>query len=131
MATLPELRDIGIEFAALTDAGLAHLARERKLERLNLYGTGITDAGLAQLGSLPKLKDLNVAGTQVTIAGINRCLQNCPLEVLWLSPDQLKSRADGRELMRQRPELNVQETELSVSGGYFRGPVDFGKPGEE
>ena len=128
---LPELRDLGIEFSALTDAGLAHLARARQLERLDLYGTKITDAGLARLAALPKLKDLNVGGTQVTIAGLNRCLQSCPLETLWLSPDQLKARADGRELLRHWPELNVQEMEQSRSGGYFRGPIDFGEPGEE
>ncbi len=104
---LPELREIEARSSAVTDAGLAQLARASKLERLDLFCTLTTDAGLAQLNSLPKLRDLNVADTLVTIAGVNRGLKNCPLEKLHLSLDQLKAQADYRELLRQRPELNV------------------------
>jgi hypothetical protein len=46
--------------ARVTDAGLKHLAKMPRLERLNLSGCDITDEGLSVLGSLPALRDFSL-----------------------------------------------------------------------
>lgn len=53
----------------VTDAGLRHLARLPRLERLDLSGTSITDHGLETLRELRALKTVSLAGTRVTDAG--------------------------------------------------------------
>lgn len=114
----------------VTDVALIHLARASKLERLDLYRTQITDAGLPELDPLSRLKCLNLGDTKVNIAGLNRCLQNSPLEVLYLSPDQLNDEANFRELMQQRPGLDVRELRLSGATRRFRGLIEFRKSSE-
>ncbi len=55
---------------ALTDAGLAHLATLPNLRHLGLGGTAITGAGLGVLAGLTQLETLNLGGTRVTDAGL-------------------------------------------------------------
>ena len=49
---------------ALTDRGIAMLARVPELARLDLYGTGITDKGLMSLLGSPKLSYISLHGCQ-------------------------------------------------------------------
>lgn len=51
---------------AVTDAGLAVLARFGALERLSLSGTRVSDAGVGAIGGLSRLESLNLVGTGVT-----------------------------------------------------------------
>lgn len=44
----------------VTDAGLRHLARLQRLERLDLSGCGITDQGLRVLRHLPQLREFHM-----------------------------------------------------------------------
>jgi hypothetical protein len=55
---------------ALTDAGIAQLARLPKLEHLDLGSTSITDRGLAVLRALPRLRSLSVAWTRISDAAV-------------------------------------------------------------
>jgi len=55
---------------SVTDAGLAGLARMRRLERLHLDGLKVTDDGLARLSPLRQLEYLNLRGTLVTDKGM-------------------------------------------------------------
>lgn len=53
----------------LDDAGLAHVARVKTIENLNLQETEVSDAGLAALASLPNLRYLRLKGnSQLTNA---------------------------------------------------------------
>jgi hypothetical protein len=62
---------------ALTDAGIAHLARMPQLLHLDVSGTQVTDAGLEVLRSLPALELINLSGTRITDAGAAE-LAHCP-----------------------------------------------------
>lgn len=55
---------------AVTDVGLARLAKAADLEYLQLGGCRITDAGLAAVAQLPKLQTLTFPRTEVTDAGL-------------------------------------------------------------
>jgi Leucine Rich repeat len=63
---------------AVTDDGLRHLGRMRRLRHLDLGGCRISDDGLAALRDLPELRSINLAWTGVTDAGIAH-LSRCPL----------------------------------------------------
>ncbi|MGC3966049.1 MAG: hypothetical protein QM775_01360 [Pirellulales bacterium] len=81
------LTNIHLNFAAIDDAGLAHLKGLGKLLSLSLAGTGVTDGGLAQLAGLPRLTYVNVKGTRVTAAGVaalQKALPNCKVD--WDDP---------------------------------------------
>lgn len=58
---LGKLKELNIVRAEqLTDAGMAHLAGLKSLEKLSLDGAKITDAGLTNLNDLRRLKDLYI-----------------------------------------------------------------------
>ena len=53
-----------------SDADLVHVARLRRLERLNLNGRAFTDAGLVHLSSLEGLNELDLSRTAGSDAGL-------------------------------------------------------------
>ncbi len=71
---------------ALTDDGIAHLARLPRLRVLDLSQTGVTDRGLAVLRELTQLERLQLVFTRVTDAGLDN-LRHCDslerLDLLW------------------------------------------------
>jgi hypothetical protein len=73
LATVAKCRNLTrlhLNRTAVSDAGLAALKSLVGLEYLNLVGTGIGDAGLAHLAGLTKLQRLYLMGTKVTDAGV-------------------------------------------------------------
>jgi hypothetical protein len=63
---LPQIREISIHSAAITDEGCRHLAIMRQLEELYMSNVNIHDAGLRHIAGLPKLKWLSVGQTHLT-----------------------------------------------------------------
>lgn len=61
---------LDLQGSALTDAGLATVAKCRNLMRLHLNRTAVSDSGLAALKSLSALEYLNLVGTGVSDAGL-------------------------------------------------------------
>jgi hypothetical protein len=61
---------------ALTDDGIAELARLPHLRSLHLDRTPITDRGLEVCRRLPELETISLNGTRITDAGIS-CLEGC------------------------------------------------------
>ena len=116
--SLPKLREVDLSFLPITDACLAHLGRERDLERLDLYGTNITDAGLKHLARLQRLEHLDVGGTKVTVAGLVRELGTLRLKGLSLSKDQIRNAVGGEELERKMPGINICEVHASAGGSF-------------
>ncbi len=47
----------------ITDAGVAHIAKLKKLDRLGIGGEGLTDAALEQLKGLTSMDTLNIEGS--------------------------------------------------------------------
>jgi hypothetical protein len=70
--------------SAITDAGLATVAKCRNLQRLHLDRTAITDAGLAQLAGCTSLTYLNLVGTSIGDAGLAHLARFKQLERLYL-----------------------------------------------
>ena len=75
---LTSLRELYLDKAKITDAGLAHLKDLKGLQDLRLNGSEITDAGLEHLRGLTNLEILDLHGTKVTAAGIKRLKQQLP-----------------------------------------------------
>lgn len=67
---LPQLRDLGLYKARITDDGLKHLNRLTQLESLNLDETQLTDKGMSHIKGLTKLKNLWLCGTKITDEGL-------------------------------------------------------------
>lgn len=70
LARARRLRFLSIEGTAISDAGLASLARLDRLETVILTDMNIGDPGMAHLGRLRGLKWLDVSGSRLTDAGL-------------------------------------------------------------
>jgi uncharacterized membrane protein len=80
----PNVIDLNLSGAHITDAGLSTVAEMTNLVRLRLDRTAITDAGLLQLQKLKKLEYLNLYGTAVTDAGLKNLAALPALRHLYL-----------------------------------------------
>jgi len=69
---------LDLRLTNITDNGLEHLKRLRKLEVLSLDNTAISDEGLAHLHSRSSLRQLVLSRTQVTSEGVARLQQKLP-----------------------------------------------------
>jgi hypothetical protein len=72
IAALPNLANLRLEGNAVTDAAAKDIAGIKTLTYLNLVNTRITDGGFQQVAGLPKLERLFVWGTAVTPAAVDR-----------------------------------------------------------
>lgn len=82
---LTELSYLDLGGTQVTDAGLAALARFRKLEHLELNGLPqVSDAGLEHLKTLDQLKELHLYGTKVIATGgaeLQKVLSKCQIRL--------------------------------------------------
>jgi hypothetical protein len=66
----------------ISDVGLKHLTRMKKLTHLFLFRTRVTNIGLKHLERLPTLVFLDLRQTKVTAAGVQslrKALPNCEI----------------------------------------------------
>src|SRR5262249_2748167 len=80
---LNQLRGLGADGTALTDAGLVHLKAFPALESLGAGVSGVTDTGLKTLAELQTLKWLNLRGATVSadeIQALHRARLECRIE---------------------------------------------------
>lgn len=65
LATMPleELTELDLSGSAVTDRGLEHLRRARRLEQLNLASTAVTDEGIVALRDCTMLRRLDLSWT--------------------------------------------------------------------
>lgn len=81
---------------ALTDAGVAHLARMVALTDLDLGGCAITDSAMSALAALPNLRRIRLAGTRVTDDGIEKlsaCARLVRVDLSWTNTGDRALRA--------------------------------------
>ena len=69
---LEQLDFLGIYSNAVTDAGLAHIAKVRQLRRSRVFSACVTDEGLAHLTELTNLTDLEIGRGSVTDSGVKK-----------------------------------------------------------
>lgn len=118
-----ELSDLETFFAwdapHLTDAGVEHLAKLRKLRRIHINGSQIGDGALKVFGGLKNLEDLSLQGNQFTDGGIPHLSHLKSLKSLWIGLSQTKlsevmvphlSRLENLE------ELDLQQIPLTDQG---------------
>ncbi len=72
--------------AAITDAGLVHLASLRNLTSLELNASNVTDAGIVHLAGLSKLTYLSLVGTEMTDDGIAELKRKFPACKIYTGP---------------------------------------------
>ena len=72
IAGFTHLRRLRLEENAVTDAGAKDIASLKDLTYLNLTNTKITDAGFDQVAGLPRLEELYVWGTTVSQPAIDK-----------------------------------------------------------
>ncbi len=70
--------------ASVSDAGLKHIGRLRRLQVLDIRDTQATDVGLSYLVDLTRLRVLDLGLTGVTDAGLRRLEPLTRLEFLWV-----------------------------------------------
>ncbi len=86
---LSELRELGLNWTDVTDAGLAHLQGCTHLRRLWLKGTKVTNAGLAHLQGCTRLRRLYLNDTKVTDVGLVHLQAHTQLQKLDLAGTQV------------------------------------------
>lgn len=64
------LKKTAFEPARITPTGIAHLAKLRRLEVLDLYANNVTDDSLADIGRLTQLHELDLSLTGITDNGL-------------------------------------------------------------
>jgi cytochrome b561 len=72
IAGFSHLRRLRLEENAITDAGAKDVATLKDLTYLNLTNTKITDVGFAQVAALPRLEEFYVWGTTVSQGAIDK-----------------------------------------------------------
>ena len=95
----------------ITDAGLIHLSKLTKLNKLGLYRTCITDEGLKHLSGLTNLESLSLNKTKITGAGFAYLNKLAPLRALELDNTALT----GIGLANLKPWSNTFEN-LIIDG---------------
>ena len=107
LAGLKSLDRLFLEDAKIGDAGLACVAGLANLELLSLDGTRITDAGLEQLAGLSRLKTLSLRRTAITDAGLARLARFAALAEVKL--EGTKATPAGIEAFRaMRPGADIR-----------------------
>jgi hypothetical protein len=79
----PNLKSLDLaDNSRLTDAGIAKIAKFRKLARLSLFYCSITDAGLVHLSQLESLEVLNLDSRELTDDGLKALMKLTKLRSL-------------------------------------------------
>ena len=73
VAKLKKLKSLDFASLGINGAGLVHFVDSKALKSLDLSRTGLIDASLKHLGSLHGLEALNLSHTKITDAGFRQC----------------------------------------------------------
>jgi eukaryotic-like serine/threonine-protein kinase len=108
LAGMGNLSMLNIDRWDLSGAGLRHIARLLRLERLNLSSIPrIDDPALAELQGFPSLKFLWIQECPVTDAGLDHIAKCRPLKELTLVRTQVTA-SSAQRLAAARPDLKIQ-----------------------
>jgi hypothetical protein len=109
---LPQIREISIHSAAITDDGCRHLMAMRELKLLDVWNVPIHDAGLRHIAGLPNLMWLFVQQTEVTRESF-RVLTTLPSLTNIVMVDVMP---EGPSLGDLQLPVTLQEVHLSACG---------------
>lgn len=118
ISKLKKLRELDIGSSRITDAGLVHLAELKQLEHLDLNQIDeISDAGLAHLHGLKALKTLELMRANITDAGLDQIADLTRLE--WLGLAETSITDDGLAKLSNLKSLkllDVRNTAVTKQG---------------
>ncbi len=109
LGKLPNLRQLHLEDAAITDAGLLTLQSWPRLETLYIKRCPISDQALSHLARCAQLKKLHLEEVTITSAGLHALGEFPQLQVLQLP----KARLDDHALDRLGSLANLAKLDLS------------------
>jgi hypothetical protein len=117
LAGMKRLRRVTISEAPITDRSLVAISRLPRINQLDLNRTRITDAGLVALDAMPHLLTLDLQWTQVTDAGLVhlaglRELQFLQLDCTEITDDGL----DQLRNLRSLKYLSIAATRVTSEG---------------
>jgi hypothetical protein len=94
-AGFPELNNLALfHNSGFIGAGLASLAKLKKLERVTLAGGSLEDAGMRELAKFPALRELRVFHSKFTDAGVAAFRDHPTLEYIWIGPQWSSRQTD-------------------------------------
>ncbi len=109
----------------ITDAGLKHLAKLGRLERLSIGGTGITDEGMSDIAGLTNLKGLLLSGAPgVTNDGLAKLGALKSLQTLSL-PSRSEVTLSGLNHLNALSDLRYLKASSIEPPGYGEGTLDL------
>jgi hypothetical protein len=111
-AIAPQLVWLKVGGTAITDTGMASIAKLTTLVKLSLDNTAITDKGIALLQPLSKLQYLNIVGTAITTQGILALKALPALQEIYFYRSKI-SDADFATLHQAFPKVTLD------TGGYI------------
>jgi Leucine-rich repeat (LRR) protein len=108
-----QLERLSVSFpnGSVTDAGVAHLLRNRMLRQLSLIGTEVTDEGLVSVARLPRLTHLWLDGHAISEEGLRTLSEARRLS--WLGLSRTSFTPDA---IRQLSALELKSLELRDAG---------------
>lgn len=65
-ASLPNLKELGLQYTSISGTGLAAAGRLAHLQKLDLFSAAVTDTGLSQLAGFQQLTELDLSYTRIT-----------------------------------------------------------------
>jgi hypothetical protein len=80
--------------SGFTGAGLANLAKLKKIDRVTLAGGSLEDAGMRELAKFPTLRELRVFHSKFTDAGVEAFREHPTLEYIWIGPQWSSRQTD-------------------------------------
>lgn len=105
---------------SVSDAGLAHLAGLRSMERLSVGGHGVTDAGLVHLAEMDQLNSLNISGN-ITDAGLRHIEKLKSLESLTVNSQKNFSPGAVKRLRANLPNVRAFNLDKNRAKGRAAG----------
>lgn len=112
-----EVRLVGLDHTAVTDAGLAHLESLKRLQVISLCDTQITDAGLIHLHGLTTLTSLNLGHTQIADGGLARLQRLTSLQRLCLDETSITDAGLAHlHKLTDLQELSLGGTQITDAG---------------
>jgi hypothetical protein len=120
-AAFSELNNLALfHNSGFTGAGLASLAKLKKLERVTLAGGSLEDTGMRELAKFPALRELRVFHSKFTDAGVAAFREHPTLEYIWIGP-QWSSRQTDKSIATlatcpKLKKLTIDQTWLTWEG---------------
>lgn len=114
LKSLKHVREVGVSYTSVSDAGLEKIVRLTDLQFLGLSGTKVTDAGMQTLQRCRHLQKLHLAGTAIGNDGLKRLAELQSLRLLALGDTMITdSGLEQLAKLEKLVDLDLSGTQIS------------------